>query len=314
MRPNLYSWLDLNLRPPGWEARIPTTRPTTLGTYMSFSTFDIMSPKRLFARGNYSTVLMHIFQCIETELWHGFKMSMCHTENFVVTSLTPTVTSREVYIIESIDRWGERGQSGLQTVTCCPTGSCTLTRLSLQLTVHANSTHRCRHQSFGATYCLHLQGRIVYGRWVYVYIVTYRLIAKRWLCKQRPLLGNARNNRRTVLYVVSAAAISGHRLSKHVPASTDTNVIIEERCFPRDPCRDIISKGRGYFRGVLHGRLWRENSSAWSWRISTVRSRCQGTTGEDTEGWKMRRGCSVDLWIVEISDNAVIACSPESCV
>jgi hypothetical protein len=28
--------------------------------------------------------------------------------------------------------------------------------------------------------------------------VAYTLVAKQWLCKQRPLLGNARNNRRTV--------------------------------------------------------------------------------------------------------------------
>jgi DNA-directed RNA polymerase beta' subunit len=33
------------------------------------------------------------------------------------------------------------------------------------------------------------------------YVVTYRPVAKWWLCKQRPLLGNARNNRRTVFSV-----------------------------------------------------------------------------------------------------------------
>jgi hypothetical protein len=63
------------------------------------------------------------------------------------------------------------------------------------------------------------------------HIVAYRPIAMRWLRKQRPLLGNARNNRRTVFSVVRAAAVSGQQLGKHVPAAMDTNAAIEERCF-----------------------------------------------------------------------------------
>jgi hypothetical protein len=35
--------------------------------------------------------------------------------------------------------------------------------------------------------------------------------------------------------------------------------------------------------------------------------------GEDTAGWKRLSGFCGDLWIVEISGGAVIACSPESC-
>jgi uncharacterized membrane protein len=37
---------------------------------------------------------------------------------------------------------------------------------------------------------------------------------------------------------------------------------------------------------VLHERLWRQDLSAWSWRISTIRSRCQGTSGGDIASWK----------------------------
>jgi hypothetical protein len=47
--------------------------------------------------------------------------------------------------------------------------------------------------------------------------------------------------------------------------------------------------------------------------ISAVRSRCQGTAGEDTAGWKLS-GCCGDLRIVEISSGAMVATIPESCV
>jgi hypothetical protein len=68
------------------------------------------------------------------------------------------------------------------------------------------------------------------------------------------------------------------------------------------------------FSWFLYGSLWREDLCAWSWRISTVRCRCQGTPGKALTGWKKLSGCCVDLWISEISGGAVIACSSESCV
>jgi hypothetical protein len=40
------------------------------------------------------------------------------------------------------------------------------------------------------------------------------------------------------------AVVSGQRLSKHVPAATDTNPTTEGRCFLCGPCRDVISKGQ----------------------------------------------------------------------
>jgi hypothetical protein len=46
----------------------------------------------------------------------------------------------------------------------------------------------------------------------------------------------------------------------------------------------------------------------------SVGSRCQGTAGEDTAGWKRLSGCCSDLRIVEISGGVVIACSSELCV
>jgi hypothetical protein len=60
--------------------------------------------------------------------------------------------------------------------------------------------------------------------------------------KQRPLLGNACNNRITAFPVVCAAAVSGQHLSRHVPAATNT-IAIEEWCFLCGTCRDVISKG-----------------------------------------------------------------------
>jgi hypothetical protein len=39
-------------------------------------------------------------------------------------------------------------------------------------------------------------------------------------------------------------------------------------------------------RWVLHGKLWRQNLRAWSWRISTAISRCWGMADEDKADWK----------------------------
>jgi hypothetical protein len=63
---------------------------------------------------------------------------------------------------------------------------------------------------------------------------------------------------------------------------------------------------------ILHGRLWQEDLSAGRWRIS-VRSRCQETAVEDTEGWKILSGCCSELWSVEIIGRAVITCTSELC-
>jgi hypothetical protein len=50
------------------------------------------------------------------------------------------------------------------------------------------------------------------------------------------------NDREMVGYT---RAISGQRLSKHVPAATDTKATIEELCLLCGPCRDVMSKGQG---------------------------------------------------------------------
>jgi hypothetical protein len=118
--------------------------------------------------------------------------------------------------------------------------------------------------------------------------LAYRPIAKRRLCKRWPLLCIARNihtrsNRRTVFSVVRSAAVSGQQLGKHVPATKDTNSTTEVRRFLCGPCRAVISIGGCW---VPHGTLWTQNLSEWSWRISTIRSRCQGTACEDTAGRK----------------------------
>jgi hypothetical protein len=92
--------------------------------------------------------------------------------------------------------------------------------------------------------------RVLYSELINTEIImSYRPVGKRWLCKQRPLLGNARNiharnNRRTLFVVVRAATVSGQRLDKHVPATKDTNATIEERCSLSGPNRDVISKGQ----------------------------------------------------------------------
>jgi hypothetical protein len=81
--------------------------------------------------------------------------------------------------------------------------------------------------------------------------VVYRPDANQRLCEQKPLLGNNRDNRRTVFSVVRAAAVSGQRLGKHVPMEMDTNATIEEQCFLCGPCQDDITRPFGVICSVV---------------------------------------------------------------
>lgn len=42
--------------------------------------------------------------------------------------------------------------------------------------------------------------------------------------------------------MISAAAVSGQHLGKHVTAATDTNATIKERCYLCGPCRKVITR------------------------------------------------------------------------
>jgi hypothetical protein len=63
-------------------------------------------------------------------------------------------------------------------------------------------------------------------------VLMVRSRVELFLCNDREMGGYTR-------------AVSGQRLSKHVPAATDTKATTEEFCFPCGPYRDIISKGQG---------------------------------------------------------------------
>jgi hypothetical protein len=128
-----------------------------------------------------------------------------------------------------------------------------------------------------------------------------------------------------------ATIVSGQRLGKYVPAATVTHATGETGCCLRGPRRGDKKEYWGNqfcwaLRGrltrdgaiveltveswVVHGRLWQEDLSAWSWRMSTVRNRCQ-RTAEAIAGWKRLSRCCGDLWSVEISDRVVSGCSSE---
>jgi hypothetical protein len=89
-----------------------------------------------------------------------------------------------------------------------------------------------------------------------------------------------------------------------------------QRGYKEDNCGHWVSSAWESVRKSSAGRepLFRQDLSAWSWRISSVRSHCQGTAGEDIVGWKRLSGFCGDLWIVEISDGAITACSSRLCV
>jgi hypothetical protein len=132
-------------------------------------------------------------------------------------------------------------------------------------------------------------------------IVAYIPVAKRSLCKQRPVLVNGS---------VNTFPLLGSRF-----------VIMQQLDYNNGDGCFYLALPRCYKQGssvilesVLHGRLWREDLSAWSWKISTVRTRCQRAARESTAGWKRLSECSGHLWIVEISGGAVITCTYGSCV
>jgi hypothetical protein len=105
---------------------------------------------------------------------------------------------------------------------------------------------------------------------------------------------------------------SEQRLGKHAPTATVTYATGETgRCL-RGPHRGIKKKRTGATSSVDSWELSsvREAVKIEPERvklkiISTVRSRCQGTAGEDTAGWKRLSGRCSDLRIVEISDSIV---------
>jgi hypothetical protein len=180
-----------------------------------------------------------------------------------------------------------------------------------------------------------------------MYIVTYGHVAKRRLSKQRPLLSNARNrdacnNRRTVFSVVRAVAVSGQRLGKHVPRTTDTDGAIERR-FICSPCRDVISravieewvesvngelssvskavKKRVSCKGAVANRRiymrYLECVIQWDCYSSCVKIRCQGRARGDCNTlrtlvcvcqWSVK--CSHESWACKWSINRVTNPSP----
>jgi hypothetical protein len=117
------------------------------------------------------------------------------------------------------------------------------------------------------------------------FIVSYRPTDMRWLCKQRPFLGNGWVN-----------------------------------IFPLLGSRFLIMQQLDYNSGRAVYSMWsvprcysEERTRNGGRRITTVRSCCQRSVGVNTAGWKWHSGCYDYLWIVEMSGGPVNACSSESC-
>jgi hypothetical protein len=136
-----------------------------------------------------------------------------------------------------------------------------------------------------------------------------------------------------IVYLVETSIVR-QRLSQHIPVATNTQETIElvlKTMFSVQSASSKVTltltqtvlsvtemrKGGwkamviqfswgNNWEAVLNENRQRKDLDAGSWRISAVRSRCQGTAGEDTAGWKRLSGCCGDLWIVEISGGAVI--------
>jgi hypothetical protein len=63
---------------------------------------------------------------------------------------------------------------------------------------------------------------------IYIYNVAYRPVAKRWLCKQQPLLGNARN-RKTVFSMCSVPRCYNREVWSLVSSAEFCTAVCQER-------------------------------------------------------------------------------------
>jgi hypothetical protein len=102
------------------------------------------------------------------------------------------------------------------------------------------------------------------------------------------------------LYIVKCRDVSRQRFCKQVPSATEKHltkeVLIETafctRSVQRGYKEDSWGNGVSSVRESVRKRVsWKEAAikrglERGSWRICTVRSRYQGTAGEDTAGWK----------------------------
>jgi hypothetical protein len=118
-------------------------------------------------------------------------------------------------------------------------------------------------------------------------------------------------------------AVSEKRLDKYFPAKTMFGLSLGKplkitikncwmRCFLSSPPRGYTARTPGRLSDFTLGYSpGRNDASAGSWRISTIRRRSQRTADEIPVGWKNVSGCCGHLWNLEISHIAVIAYSSE---
>jgi hypothetical protein len=137
-----------------------------------------------------------------------------------------------------------------------------------------------------------------YATFILFNIVTYRPVAKHWLCKQRPLLDNARNiherNNRTALCnafisngsvntpttigVLLEPAFSIPSVQCGYEEEFSWEPAVEFRCSKQAVSRELGRWSWEFRLGVLTSGQRRYHGS---WRISLCRSRCQETASGD---------------------------------
>jgi hypothetical protein len=112
----------------------------------------------------------------------------------------------------------------------------------------------------------------------------------------RPLLGNESVNTYTTIEELLKAAFSvGSALGLYNEGPRSAEWMIETWGLAVQLSSAREAEKRWRYSWIPHGRLWQEDLTAWSWRISTVRSSYQETTSEETAGWKGLRVCCSNL-------------------
>jgi hypothetical protein len=132
---------------------------------------------------------------------------------------------------------------------------------------------------------------------VMICIVVYKRTARQLLGKKWPFLGNGSVN----MFLRQQIPMQQYSYCWKRGVSTWS----VSRCY-KQGTKSVV---REFCTGGCEERTWPREAED-----SPVRSHWQGMADEDTSGWKKLSGCCSYLWIVEISSDAIIACSSELCV
>jgi hypothetical protein len=136
-------------------------------------------------------------------------------------------------------------------------------------------------------------------------IVACRLVAKQWLCKQRPFLGNGSVNTFQLLgsIFIIMQQLDYNKRKKGVSTCS------VPRSYLEDSWGDLVSSVE-FCTGDFEEKTWALEAEESQLLEVVTRERLLKTQ----QAGKRLSWCCDDLWIVEISGDSVLTCSSDWCV